>query len=81
MILLTGFYHDADVGRRGEFLECLRRNLANDQFDEIHLFIEEALGLDLLLTAYPLLASVKIRPVAHGRRVTYRDLFAYANRH
>jgi Glycosyl transferase family 2 len=80
MILLTGFYQDADINRQGEFLECLRRNAANDRLTEIHLFIEEPLGLDQLLTTYPLLNSAKFRLMAHGRRLTYQDLFAYANR-
>jgi hypothetical protein len=81
MILLTGFYEDVDISRRGEFLECLRRNVVNNRLDEIHLFVEEPLRLDQLLTAYPLLGSAKVRLTAHGRRVTYQHLFAYANRH
>jgi hypothetical protein len=80
MILLTGLYEDADLSRRSELLECLKRNIENDQLDEIHLFVEEALGLDRLLNTYPLLAATKVRLIAQGRRVTYRDLFAYANR-
>jgi len=80
MILLTGLYEDADSSRRGEFLECLARNVENDRLDEIHLFVEEPLGLDKLLATYPLLATSKILLFVHGRRVTYRDLFDYANR-
>lgn len=79
MILLTGLYEDADLRRRSELLECLKRNVENDQLDEIHLFAEESLGVDKLLTAYPLLAAAKIGLIAQSRRVTYRDLFAYAN--
>jgi hypothetical protein len=81
MILLMGFYQDADISRRGEFLECLQRNAANDRLDEIHLFIEEPLRLDQLSTVHPLLDGAKMHLIAHGRRVTYQDLFAYANRH
>jgi hypothetical protein len=54
MILLTGLYEDADSRRRSELLECLKRNVENDQLDEIHLFSEESVGVDKLLTAYPL---------------------------
>lgn len=44
MILLTGFYHDADSKRRGELLECLRRNVAVERLEEIHVFIEDAMS-------------------------------------
>lgn len=66
MVLLTGFYQDADISRRGEFLECVRRNAANGRLAEIHLFIGESLGLDQLLPAYPLLDGAKIHLIAHG---------------
>jgi hypothetical protein len=79
MILLIGFYEDADVCRRGDFLECLRRNIDNLRITEIHVFVEEPGGADRLVAAYPLLAAPKVCLTAHGRRVTYRDLFAYAN--
>jgi hypothetical protein len=79
MILLTGFYQEADANRREEFRECLRRNLENKWLDEIHLFIEESVGQDRLLAETPLLTAAKFRLIAQGRRVTYRDLFAYAN--
>ncbi|MDT5122137.1 MAG: hypothetical protein QOC96_1619 [Acidobacteriota bacterium] len=81
MILLAGLYEDADASRRDEFLTCLQRNIENNRLDEIHLFVEEPVGLDKLLSTYPLLAADKIRLIAHARRVTYRDLFAYANTH
>ncbi|MDT5267882.1 MAG: hypothetical protein QOH49_68 [Acidobacteriota bacterium] len=79
MILLTGFYEDADPGRRGELLDCLRRNVENERLDEIHLFAEEAPDANRLPDKYPLLADAKLRVIAHGRRVTYRHLFAHAN--
>lgn len=79
MILLTGFYEDADTRRRNEVLECLRRNLENDWLDEIHLFVEDSLEIDKLVAAYPSLAAAKIRLIAQGRRVMYRELFAHAN--
>jgi FkbM family methyltransferase len=81
MILLTGFYEDADPRRHGEFLECVRRNAANGRFDELHLFVEQPGGIERLRAAYPPLAGPKVRLIAHGRRVTYADLFAYASRH
>src|SRR5207248_1670053 len=31
--------------------------------------------------AHPVFANPKVRTVAHGRRVTFRDLFAHANAH
>jgi FkbM family methyltransferase len=80
MILLTGFYHDADAGRRSEFQECLRRNLANDWLDEIHVVAEEPWDDGALLTACPLLADPKVRLIPLGRRATFHDLFDYANR-
>ncbi|MCI0393433.1 MAG: hypothetical protein L0332_20220 [Chloroflexi bacterium] len=79
MILLAGFYEDTEVSRQGEFLECVRRNIANEQLHEIHLFIEEPLGIEWFLATYPSLAAAKVHLIAHGRRVTYRDLFTYAN--
>lgn len=81
MILLTGFYPDKDINRLNEFLDCIRRNVANDQLHEIHLFIEDPLRVDELVAAYPLFAATKIRLIPHGRRLMYRDLIAYANRH
>lgn len=80
MILLTGFYEDADPRRRGELLECLKRNVENERLDEVHVFAEGSLEASSLRQAYPLLADEKVRLVEHGRRVTYHDLFAYANR-
>jgi hypothetical protein len=53
MILLIGFYEDANTSRRAEFLECIRRNAANDRIDEIHLFVEEALALARWPTRWP----------------------------
>jgi hypothetical protein len=76
--LLTVFYEDGDERRRDEFLACLRRNVANGHLAEIHLFAE-ASDPDRLPASYPVLADAKIRVVAHERRTTYRDLFAYAN--
>jgi hypothetical protein len=71
MILLTGLYEDPDSNRRKELFECLRRNIENTCLEEIHLFAEDSMSLEL--------RSTKVRVKAHGRRVTYRDLFGYAN--
>ena len=81
MILLTGFYEDPNAVRRGEFLECLRRNVANDCLGEIHVFVEEPHDLCDMAAANPLLGHARIRLIPLGRRVTFRDFFAYANCH
>ena len=76
MILLTGFYHDPDPHRRGELLECIKRNLANDWIDEVRVFIEDATAPE---TISELLDHRKLRSIELGRRVTFRFLFDYAN--
>ena len=76
MILLTGFYHDPDPHRRGELLECIKRNLANDWIDEVRVFIEDATAPE---TISELLDHRKLRLIELGRRVTFRFLFDYAN--
>lgn len=81
MILLTGYYEDADMRRQAEFLECLRRNCENLWLDEIHLFIEDACSLDRLRATHPAFAHAKLRLIAHGRRATYQEFFSYANRY
>lgn len=81
MILLTGFYLDPDSARREEFLECTRRNEANDTFDEIHVCTEYPVDLAQIRSSHPALAAPKIRLIPYGQRLTYRDLFLHANRH
>ena len=78
MILLVGWYEDADPRRRSELLRCLQRNAANDRFDQIRVFLEDP---SARVPADPVFAHPKVRTVAHGRRLTFRDLFAYANAH
>ena len=68
---VSAYHHDPDVARREELLECLRRNLANPAASEVHVLLED--GVE------PEVESPKLRLVPHGRRVTYGDLFAYAN--
>jgi FkbM family methyltransferase len=78
MILLTGLYQDADARRSAELLECLQRNIENDRLEEIHVFVEDSIKSQPLMS-HPPLTSPKIRLIQHGRRVTYRDLFANAS--
>lgn len=78
MILLTSLYHEADGRRREELHECLRRNIAAEQLDEIHVFTEDAHVAEEL-QSHAEFTVVKVHLIAHGRRVTYQDLFAYAN--
>jgi len=70
-VLLTSYYEDPDAARRDEFLDSLRRNVANELLAEIHLFLEDE--------ARPDLGDQKLRVVELGRRATYHDLFDYAN--
>ena len=78
MILLTALYQDPDPARRGELLECLRRNLAAAELGEIHVFLEDAV-IAAELQSHPEFNSARVRPVQQNRRVTYRKLFDYAN--
>jgi len=78
MILLTGLYHDPDANRRGELLECLRRNLAAAELDEIHVFLEDAV-IASELQSHAEFNCAKICLVQQNQRVTYRKLFDYAN--
>lgn len=80
MILLVGFYVDASAERMRELLTCIEHNAANAHIDSVHVFVEEDIAPAALLARYPQLGSSKIRLVEHGKRVTYRDLFDYANR-
>ena len=81
MILLTGFYPDPDPSRREEFFECIRRNDANGSFHEIHVCAEYHADPAQIRSSHSALASSKVRLISHGRRLTYRDLFLYANLH
>lgn len=79
MILLTGYYHDAAPGRRAELLDCLRRNVENELFQEVHVFLEDPIA-DEASISHPALSAAKTRLIKRGRRLTYRYLFDYANR-
>src|SRR5215211_7311553 len=74
MILLTGFYYDPDPHRRGELLECIKRNAANEWIDEVRVFIE-----DETAPAEISADQRKLKLIPLGRRVTFRFLFDYAN--
>lgn len=80
MNLLVGLYLDASPARLREFLTCIERNAANRKIAAVHVFVEEAADPARLVERHPQLASPKVRLVAHGRRLTFRELFAYANR-
>jgi hypothetical protein len=80
MILLVGFYLDPSPERLHEFLTCIERNAANPQIAGVHVLVEQEIDPSRLVSSHPQLASPKIHVVAAGRRVTYRQLFCYANR-
>lgn len=77
-ILMTGLYRDHDENRRRELRECLKRNLENDQLDELHLFVEESIAPKDLQECLPAKTD-RIRLIQHGRRVTFQDLFTHTN--
>src|SRR5436190_544785 len=78
MILLTGFYYDPDPQRRGELIECVRRNAENARIDEVHVFIEDGTDPKTLSLTESIERS-KIRLIELGSRATFRFLFDYAN--
>jgi FkbM family methyltransferase len=77
MILLIGFYHDPNERRRGELLECIKRNAANDSIEEVRVFIEDATAAETISS----LDQSKLMLIPLERRVTFRFLFDYANEH
>lgn len=77
LVLLTGFYQDPNAERQRELLECLGRNVDNPWIGQVDVFVEYAADLRALRSAYPLLASPKVRLVAAGRRATFRDYFQH----
>ncbi len=74
MIQLLGVYRESAPARMREIDECIRRNLANQAIDEMHMFIED--GAASLAGRH----DPKLRWLSHGRRLTFRDLFDHANR-
>jgi FkbM family methyltransferase len=78
MILLTGFYSDPDPRRRGELVECVKLNAANDHIDEVRVFIEDATQPETLAaTHFGDQSKVTLIPLGH--RLTFKFLFEYAN--
>lgn len=78
--LLTDFYPEPDAARRAELRECLRRNLALEQIDSVHLILEEGLTVEAALESCPdLLSHPKVTLVPHGKRATFDEYFACAN--
>lgn len=76
MIRLLGLYRDPSPARMAELVEVLRRTLANERLTEVHVFLEDRLEP----RAIPELSNPKVRLVPLGRRLTFGDLFEYANR-
>jgi hypothetical protein len=81
MTLLIGFYADADLARRSEFLECISRNTANTHIEEIVIFLEDKRTSAAVRERFPALQHPKTRLIEYGQRLTYSQLFAYANLH
>lgn len=79
-ILLVGFYLDRSPDRVQEFLACIKRNADNRKIAAVHVFVEEEIDRGQLVSRFPQLASPKAHLIVIGRRLTYRDLFDYANR-
>ena len=76
MILLTGLYNEPNAARRAELRECLRRNAENEFIEQIVLFDEDSQPAEL----NSVLTLAKIKLVQHRRRLTFKDLFEFANR-
>jgi hypothetical protein len=79
MLMLSCFYRDSDPVRRAEILECLRKNLLNEEIGEVHVLVEDDSDPLQLLGSLPKDAESKVRVVAKGTRQTFQQLFQYAN--
>jgi FkbM family methyltransferase len=75
MILLTGLYNEMNPSRRAELRECLRRNAENEFIELVVVFNEDTHPPEI----DSVLSLPKIKLVQHDRRVTFKDLFDYAN--
>jgi hypothetical protein len=73
VILLAALYQEPSSVRSAELAECLRRNCENPCVDEVHVLLED--------DGVPGLDHPKLRTIRHGRRLTFRDAFAYASAH
>lgn len=81
MILLAGFYEDSVRSRMEEYIECLRRNSANPLIAGIRLFLEDPICCADAISKYSELRHRKIELIEHGQRLTFSQLFSYANCH
>lgn len=81
MNLLVGFYNDANRSRTDEFIECVRRNVANAHLHSITIFLEDQVSAQETRILFPTLSHSKVQLVEHGKRLTYAHAFDYANRH
>ena len=79
-LLLVGFYRDRDSRRMSELTSCLERNVRLAHFNEVHVFVEKRDRRDRYRKKFSVLRDPKVRLIDHGRRVTYREFFDYANR-
>lgn len=70
MILLLGFYEDADPASSAEYVECLRRNCANPCIDQVVAFIEDGHAAGALRKRWTEFNHPKLELVEHrsGRR-------------
>lgn len=74
--LLVGGYADIVKARNEELLESFRRNLANDEIDEVHAFIEDE---EVSTSFNELIRHPKVLVVRRGRRTLFSEYFEYAN--
>lgn len=74
--LLVGVYIDSVKGRTEELLESFRCNLANDEIDEVHAFIEDE---EVSTSFDELIRHPKVLVVRRGRRTLFSEYFEYAN--
>lgn len=86
--LLVGVYVDRSKSRTDELFESFRRNLANDEIDEIHAFMEDE-DLPAKLSNHPpevalslagLIGHSKVVVVRSGKRTLFSEYFEYANK-
>ena len=74
--LIIHYCGDSREGRRQEYEECLRRNLANGH-------IQRIINLGLDEVELPAFAQGNPKVISHAinHRMTFRDAFEFANRH
>ena len=90
IVLLLGIYVDPVETRMNELLESLERNIANEDINEIHVFVEEdSRDISQKLILYSerfsekyskLLKHEKVIAVERGKRTFFSEYFDYANK-